>query len=94
MSEVCFTITWEVILTNRLESMLKLISTLLGKPILLELTEHRGNSLVVQWLGLHTFPTKDLGSISGWETKIPQATQWRGKSRTHRASNRTRKRYR
>ena len=52
-------------LTNGLESMLKLISTLLGKPILLELTERRGNSLVVQWLGLHTFPPKVLGSISG-----------------------------
>ena len=31
------------------------------------------NSLVVQWLGLHTFTAKDAGSIPGWGTKIPQA---------------------
>ena len=76
-------------LTNGLESMLKLISTLLGKPILLELTEHRRNSLVVQWLGLHTFPTEVLGSTSVWATEIPQATRCRGKRKTQRASNRT-----
>ena len=40
MSEICFKITWEVNLTNELEGMLKLISTLLRTPILLELSEH------------------------------------------------------
>ena len=34
-----------------------------------------GNSLVVQWLGLHAFTAEDLGSIPGWGTKIPQAVQ-------------------
>ena len=29
-----------------------------------------GNSLVVQWLGLHTFTAKGPGSIPGQETKI------------------------
>ena len=36
-----------------------------------------GNSLAVQWLGLHAFTTEGLGSIPGWGTKIPQA-MWRG----------------
>ena len=32
------------------------------------------NSLAVQWLGLHTLTTEDLGSIPGRGTKIPQAS--------------------
>ena len=32
-----------------------------------------GNSLVVQWLGLHAFTAEGLGSIPGQRTKIPQA---------------------
>ena len=32
-----------------------------------------GNSLVVQWLGLHAFTAEGPGSIPGWGTKIPQA---------------------
>ena len=43
-----------------------------------------GNSLVVQWLGLHTFPAKGPGSILGRGTKIPQATQRGKKRRGHR----------
>ena len=38
-----------------------------------------GNSLVVQWLGLHTFTAEGAGSIPGWGTKIPQAV-WCGPS--------------
>ena len=34
-----------------------------------------GNSLAVQWLGLHAFTAKGPGSIPGWGTKIPQALQ-------------------
>ena len=34
-----------------------------------------GNSLAVQWLGLHTFTAMALGLIPGWGTKIPQAAQ-------------------
>ena len=34
-----------------------------------------GNSLVVQWLGLHAFTAKGPGSISGQGTKIPQASR-------------------
>ena len=30
-----------------------------------------GTSLVVQWLGLHTSPAGDTGSIPGQETKMP-----------------------
>ena len=33
-----------------------------------------GNSLVVQWLGLHAFTAEGPGSIPGRETKILQAT--------------------
>ena len=33
-----------------------------------------GNSLVVWWLGLHTFTAESLGSVPGWGTKISQAT--------------------
>ena len=32
-----------------------------------------GNSLVVQWLGLHAFIAEGPGSIPGQGTKIPQA---------------------
>ena len=34
------------------------------------------NSRAVQWLGHCTFTAKDSGSIPGWGTKIPQATQF------------------
>ena len=34
-----------------------------------------GNTLTVQWLGLHTFTAGVLGSIPGQETRIPQALQ-------------------
>ena len=34
--------------------------------------EREGNSLVVQWLGLHAFSGKGTGSIPGWGTKISQ----------------------
>ena len=34
-----------------------------------------GNTLAVQWLGLHAFTAEGLGSISGQGTKIPQAVQ-------------------
>ena len=32
-----------------------------------------GNSLAVQWLGLHAFTAEGLGSIPGRGTEIPQA---------------------
>ena len=35
----------------------------------------RGNSLVAQWLRLHTFTVASPDCILGWETKIPQAIQ-------------------
>ena len=34
---------------------------------------HLGNSLAVQWLGLHTITAKGPHSIPGWGTKIPLA---------------------
>ena len=34
-----------------------------------------GNSLVVQWLGLHTFTAKGSCSIPGREMEIPQISQ-------------------
>ena len=33
-----------------------------------------GNSMAVQWLGIHAFTAKDAGPIPGWGTKIPQAS--------------------
>jgi len=30
-----------------------------------------GTSLAVQWLGLHAFTTKHMGSIPDWGAKIP-----------------------
>ena len=36
---------------------------------------NRGNSLVVQWLGLRTSTAGDMGSIPSWGTKIPHASQ-------------------
>ena len=35
-----------------------------------------GNFLVAQWLGRHAFTAKGAHSISGWGTKIPQATRY------------------
>ena len=35
------------------------------------------NSLAVQWLGLHAFTAKGVGSVPGQGTKIPQAA-WQG----------------
>ena len=35
---------------------------------------------MVQWVGLHTFTVKGLGSILGQGTKIPQAV-WHGQKR-------------
>ena len=34
-----------------------------------------GNSLAVQWLGLHAFTAEGAGSIPGWGTKIPKAVE-------------------
>ena len=36
-----------------------------------------GNSLAIQWLGLHALTAKGPGSIPGWGTKIPQV-MWCG----------------
>ena len=32
-----------------------------------------GNSLAVQWLGLHALTAEGTDSVPGWGTKIPQA---------------------
>ena len=45
-----------------------------------------GNSLAVQWLGLHAFTAKGMGSIPGQGTKIPQATQY-SKNKTKENKN-------
>ena len=34
-----------------------------------------GNFLVVQWLGLHSFTAVGKGSVSGQETRLPQAVR-------------------
>ena len=46
-----------------------------GIPDDIEKTLSR-NSLVVQWLGLHAFAARDLGSNPSPGTKIPQAVHW------------------
>ena len=46
-----------------------------GIPDNIEKTLSR-NSLVVQWLGLHAFTARDLGSNPSPGTKIPQAVHW------------------
>ena len=43
-----------------------------------------GNSLVVQWLGLHSLTAKDVGSIPSRGTKIPQAKQYGQKKKKKR----------
>ena len=40
----------------------------------------KGNSLVVQWLGLCAFTAKGLGSIPGQGTKMPEAA-WHGQKK-------------
>ena len=37
--------------------------------------KYLGNSLVVEWLGLHAFTAEGAGLIPGWGIRIPQATQ-------------------
>ena len=44
--------------------------------------DNGGNSLAVQWLGLHAFTSEGSGSISGGGTKIPQAAAWQKKKKT------------
>ena len=46
-------------------------------------TRIRGNSLAVQWLGLHALMAKSLGSIPGQETKISRAV-YRSQKKTVR----------
>ena len=38
-----------------------------------------GNSLAVQWVGIHAFTAEGPDSILGWGSKIPQAT-WHGQN--------------
>ena len=40
----------------------------------------RGTSLAVQWLRLWASNSGEVGSIPGWETKIPHAT-WHSKKK-------------
>ena len=47
-----------------------------------------GNSLVVQWLGLHALTAEGLGSIPAQGTKIPQAT-WSGQNKNKIKQNKT-----
>ena len=37
---------------------------------------NKGNSLAVQWLGLHASTADSLALISSGRTKIPQALRW------------------
>ena len=54
---------WRLMITSRKNFSLVLVYLL--KKLLI------GNSLAVQWLGLHTFTAKGPGSIPGQGTKIP-----------------------
>ena len=48
----------------------------------IEKNGQNGNSLAVQWLGLHTSTAEDTGSIPGQGTKIPHAMWcWKKKKR-------------
>ena len=49
-----------------------------------------GNSLVIQWLGLHTFPAGDLGLIPGWETQVPTICTLHSKKINKRIYDRSR----
>ena len=49
----------------------------------------RGNSLEVQWLGLHASIAGGMGSIFGRETKIPQAA-WHGQEKKKRERQKSR----
>ena len=51
--------------------------------MLLEIS--KGNSLAVQWLGLHASTADSLALISGGRTKIPQALRW-GKKKKKKKS--------
>ena len=51
---------------------------------LFNIINNAGNSLVVQWLGFHTFTDEGSGLIPGWETKILQALQQGQKKKKRR----------
>ena len=52
-------------------------------------SDFMGTSLVVQWLKLHNFDAGDMGSIPGWETKIPHAV--RHGQKTNKQTNKPRR---
>ena len=43
--------------------------------VLIHQLKERGNSLVVQWLGLCASTDRGPGSIPGWGNKVPQAAR-------------------
>ena len=53
----------------------------------------KGNSLAVQWLGLHAFTAKNLGSVPGQETKIPYAAWCSQKEKRNRKKSKTEDNY-
>ena len=52
------------------------------------LNQNIRNSLMVQWLELHVFTTKGMGSTPGQGTKIPQARQ-HGQNKTKKKVSHT-----
>ena len=52
-----------------------------------------GNYLAIQWLGLHSLTAKDLGSIHGQGTKIPQSMlcgqKWKRKEKKKKKERQT-----
>ena len=52
---------------------------------------YSGNSLVVQWLGLHAFTAEGASSIPGRGTKIPQAMQRSQKQKQTQTNRQNRK---
>ena len=47
---------------------------------------NKGNSLAVQWLGLHASTADSLALISGGRTKIPQALRWDKKKKRKKSA--------
>ena len=60
--------------------------TRVAKTILLKKNKV-GNSLAVQWLGLHPFTAEGPGSIPGWGARIPQAARCGQKNNSNNNNN-------
>ena len=60
----------------------------MGFGVIYQKRKHRGLSIVVQWLRLHTFTAEGRGSIPGWGAKISHATELKNRKKRENTKGR------